>query len=104
MSEERSEAFDTPPAVIDEIFGSNTEEGDAGERAEAVAELVDLGDHLRLTLKDLRAPHDEDVDGSMVTRSVADTAEADREITIFLREHPGLDVLRTGDGWVTHSE
>ncbi len=104
MSKERSEAFDTPPAVIEEIFGSSTDEGNADERIGALAELMDCGDHLRLTLTDPRTPHDDVADGSLVTRSVADTAEADREITIFLRERPGVDVQRTGDGWVTHSE
>jgi hypothetical protein len=104
MSEVRSNAFDTPPAVINEIFGSSTDEGDADERIGALAELVDCGDHLRLTLTDPRTPPDEVADGSLVSRTVADIAEADREITIFLGERPGVDVLRTGDGWVTHSE
>jgi len=41
---------------------------------------------------------------AVVQKRVADIAEADREIAAYLRDHPETEIVRAGDGWVTHSE
>jgi hypothetical protein len=98
-------AYDTPEAVIDEIFGASaTGEGcqPGGQAGVLVADLRDMGEALVLQFEARGEGSDRPQVGQ--PRDVVDMAEADRIITTWLKAHPGWSVERAGDGWITHSE
>jgi hypothetical protein len=109
MTTERSNPYDAPASVVDAIFGESVEAGDdaggpASGRDRIVAQLDDVEEGLRLTLYRLDHGGDGTAIASPAAVAVADLAAADREINSFLKIHPDLEVVRAGDGWVTHSE
>jgi hypothetical protein len=102
MKGEPSPALDAPRAMVDEIFGPSAHASESSGVG-AVAHLIDRGETLELTITNQEVGLGEGP-AAVTEKTVADIAEADREIAVFLRDHPQLDVVRTGDGWLTHAE